>query len=81
MNKTEQSSALSAYADSRLANDPPLRAVRAFEAIARLGSVTLALLLVARSGAGKSRQLAAGLIMLWPPSLICTIWVLVFFVW
>jgi DNA-binding transcriptional LysR family regulator len=40
MNKTEQSSALSA--DSRLANDPPLRAVRAFEAIARLGSVTLA---------------------------------------
>ena len=37
MNKTEQSAALSAYADSRLANDPPLRAVRAFEAIARLG--------------------------------------------
>ena len=46
-----------------------------------LGSVTLALLLVARSGAGKARQLAAGLIMLWPPSLICAIWVLVFFVW
>ena len=38
MNKTEQSSGLSAYADSRLANDPPLRAVRAFEAIARLGA-------------------------------------------
>ena len=30
------------HAESRLANDPPLRAVRAFEAIARLGSVTLA---------------------------------------
>ncbi|NQF21545.1 LysR family transcriptional regulator, partial [Enterobacter hormaechei] len=42
MNKTEQSVDLPAYADSRLANDPPLRAVRAFEAIARLGSVTLA---------------------------------------
>lgn len=38
MNKTEQS----AFAESRLANDPPLRAVRAFEAIARLGSVTQA---------------------------------------
>ncbi|UCV27334.1 4Fe-4S binding protein [Ferribacterium limneticum] len=50
-------------------------------ALGWLGSVTLALLLVARSGAGKARQLAAGLIMLWPPSLICTIWVLVFFVW
>ncbi|HDR2832795.1 TPA: LysR family transcriptional regulator [Enterobacter mori] len=42
MNKTEQLTAVSAYAESRLANDPPLRAVRAFEAIARLGSVTLA---------------------------------------
>ena len=42
MNKTEQSAGLPGYADSRLANDPPLRAVRAFEAIARLGSVTLA---------------------------------------
>ena len=42
MNKTEQLAGLPAYADSRLANDPPLRAVRAFEAIARLGSVTLA---------------------------------------
>ena len=42
MNKTEQLVGLPAYAESRLANDPPLRAVRAFEAIARLGSVTLA---------------------------------------
>ena len=42
MNKTEQSLALDAFAESRLANDPPLRAVRAFEAIARLGSVTQA---------------------------------------
>lgn len=42
MNKTEQSMALAAFAESRLANDPPLRAVRAFEAIARLGSVTQA---------------------------------------
>ena len=50
-------------------------------ALGWLGSITLALLLVARSGAGKARQLAAGLIMLWPPSLICAIWVLVFFIW
>jgi len=42
MNKTEQLASLTAFAESRLANDPPLRAVRAFEAIARLGSVTLA---------------------------------------
>ena len=42
MNKTEQSGAATAYGESRLANDPPLRAVRAFEAIARLGSVTQA---------------------------------------
>ncbi|HBZ74391.1 MAG TPA: LysR family transcriptional regulator, partial [Leclercia adecarboxylata] len=42
MNKTEQSLVVPAFAESRLANDPPLRAVRAFEAIARLGSVTQA---------------------------------------
>lgn len=42
MNKTEQLMTLPSFAESRLANDPPLRAVRAFEAIARLGSVTQA---------------------------------------
>jgi len=46
-----------------------------------MGSVTLALLLVARAATGKASQLAAALVMLWPPSLICTIWYLVFFVW
>ncbi|EPF0943027.1 helix-turn-helix domain-containing protein, partial [Klebsiella michiganensis] len=42
MKKTEQSEAPVSWSESTLANDPPLRAVRAFEAIARLGSVTLA---------------------------------------
>ena len=46
-----------------------------------LGSVTLAMLLIARSAAGLPRRLIAGLAMLWPPSLICGIWTLVFFVW
>ena len=46
-----------------------------------LGSVTLAMLLIARSTAGIPRRLIAGLAMLWPPSLICGIWTLVFFVW
>jgi DNA-binding transcriptional LysR family regulator len=57
MNKTEQSKGLSAYAESRLANDPPLRAVRAFEAIARLGSVTLAAQELAISPSAVSHQL------------------------
>ena len=57
MNKTEQSVGLSAYAESRLANDPPLRAVRAFEAIARLGSVTLAAQELAISPSAVSHQL------------------------
>ncbi|WP_313049430.1 LysR substrate-binding domain-containing protein [Atlantibacter subterraneus] len=56
MNKTEQS-LLPDYADSRLANDPPLRAVRAFEAIARLGSVTLAAQELAISPSAVSHQL------------------------
>lgn len=42
MKKTEQFIGLPTFAESRLVNDPPLRAVRVFEAIARLGSVTLA---------------------------------------
>lgn len=42
MKKTEQSEGPVSWSESTLANDPPLRAVRAFEAIARLGSVTLA---------------------------------------
>ncbi len=46
-----------------------------------LGSVTLAMLLISRSAAGIPRRLIAGLTMLWPPSLICGIWTLVFFVW
>ena len=46
-----------------------------------LGSVTLAMLLIARSTASLPRRLIAGLAMLWPPSLICGIWTLVFFVW
>jgi len=42
MKKTEQSAAFALRQSGQLANDPPLRAVRAFEAIARLGSITLA---------------------------------------
>lgn len=42
MKKTEQSSVLSLRQTGQLANDPPLRAVRVFEAIARTGSITLA---------------------------------------
>ncbi len=57
MNKTEQSVILASYAESRLANDPPLRAVRAFEAIARLGSVTLAAQELAISPSAVSHQL------------------------
>jgi len=42
MKKTEQSAGLTLQSEGQLANDPPLRAVRAFEAIARTGSITLA---------------------------------------
>lgn len=42
MKKTEQLSQMELLEASNLPNDPPLRAVRAFEAIARLGSVTAA---------------------------------------
>lgn len=50
-------------------------------ALGWLGSVSLALLLVARATAGWGRKLSAGVVTLWPPSLICAIWILVFFVW
>lgn len=46
-----------------------------------LGSVALAWQLIARSAAGKPSRLLAGLAMLYPPSLMCSIWYLVFFVW
>lgn len=42
MNKIEQWEQTNILEESILPNDPPLRAVRAFEAIARLGSVTAA---------------------------------------
>ena len=42
MKKTEQLVEGTVPQEGQLANDPPLRAVRAFEAIARLGSITLA---------------------------------------
>ena len=57
MNKTEQLTTLPSFAESRLANDPPLRAVRAFEAIARLGSVTQAARELAISPSAVSHQL------------------------
>lgn len=57
MNKTEQLMTLPSFAESRLANDPPLRAVRAFEAIARLGSVTQAARELAISPSAVSHQL------------------------
>jgi len=56
MNKTEQSE----FAEERfsgLEQDPPLRAVRAFEAIARLGSVTAAATELAISPSAISHQL------------------------
>ena len=46
-----------------------------------LGSVSLAWLLITRATCGWGRKLMAGVVMLWPPSLICSIWYLVFFVW
>jgi DNA-binding transcriptional ArsR family regulator len=57
MKKTEQSEAPVSWSESTLANDPPLRAVRAFEAIARLGSVTLAAQELAISPSAVSHQL------------------------
>lgn len=50
-------------------------------ALGWLGSVSLAWLLIARATAGWGRKLMAGVVMLWPPSLMCSIWYLVFFVW
>ncbi|MFD1801358.1 LysR substrate-binding domain-containing protein [Mixta tenebrionis] len=57
MRKTEQSSRQETGDASALANDPPLRAVRAFEAVARLGSVTLAAQELAISPSAVSHQL------------------------
>jgi len=59
MNKTEQSVLSGEVIDafSTLPNDPPLRAVRAFEAIARLGSVTAAAKELAISPSAVSHQL------------------------
>lgn len=57
MKKTEQSEAPGSWSQSTLVNDPPLRAVRAFEAIARLGSVTLAAQELAISPSAVSHQL------------------------
>ncbi|VDR29140.1 Gcv operon activator [Raoultella terrigena] len=57
MKKTEQSAGREGWAESGLANDPPLRAVRAFEAIARLGSITLAAQELAISPSAVSHQL------------------------
>ena len=56
MKKTEQSEGPVSWSESTLANDPPLRAVRAFEAIARLGSVTLAAQELAISPSAVSHQ-------------------------
>lgn len=42
MKKTEQSAQSALRKEGQLTNDPPLRAVRVFEAIARLGSITQA---------------------------------------
>ena len=50
-------------------------------ALGWLGSVSLAWLLVARATTGRGRKLMASVVTLWPPSLICSIWILVFFVW
>ncbi|QHM75550.1 Glycine cleavage system transcriptional activator [Mixta theicola] len=57
MRKTEQSSRQETGDASALVNDPPLRAVRAFEAVARLGSVTLAAQELAISPSAVSHQL------------------------
>lgn len=57
MKKTEQSSVAKGREPGVLVNDPPLRAVRAFEAIARLGSVTQAAEELAISPSAVSHQL------------------------
>lgn len=57
MRKTEQSVTSSSAANGTLHNDPPLRAVRTFEAIARTGSVTLAAQELAISPSAVSHQL------------------------
>lgn len=59
MNKIERSLLNHRHADalSALPNDPPLRAVRAFEAIARLGSVTAAAAELSISPSAVSHQL------------------------
>lgn len=57
MRKTEQLAGPGAPVPGMLANDPPLRAVRAFEAIARLGSVTQAAKELAISTSAVSHQL------------------------
>ncbi|QHM70965.1 LysR substrate-binding domain-containing protein [Mixta intestinalis] len=57
MRKTEQSFHQETRDTSTLANDPPLRAVRAFEAVARLGSVTQAAQELAISPSAVSHQL------------------------
>lgn len=46
-----------------------------------LGSMALALMLIARSTASMPRKAIASLSMLWPATLMCAIWSLVFFVW
>ncbi|VEB95930.1 Gcv operon activator [Cedecea lapagei] len=57
MNKTEQLNEPLRGQESHLPHDPPLRAARAFEAIARLGSVTLAARELAISPSAVSHQL------------------------
>ncbi|WP_312948773.1 LysR substrate-binding domain-containing protein [Superficieibacter sp.] len=57
MRKTEQSPAVQPALSGALTHDPPLRAVRTFEAIARLGSVTLAAQELAISPSAVSHQL------------------------
>jgi hypothetical protein len=46
-----------------------------------LGAAALSLKLLARATAPASRKTIAALAMLWPVSLMCTLWCLVFFVW
>lgn len=57
MRKTEQYSGQGVPVSAALANDPPLRAVRAFEAIARLGSISQAAKELAISPSAVSHQL------------------------
>ena len=46
-----------------------------------LGAVTLTVNLLARGTAPASRKAIAALAMLWPVSLMCIVWSLVFFYW